>query len=168
MTVSSSTLSLSLKLNKLIIFSAFALFVVVVFMFATYFYYSDQYKKTSAESIRIKNDISTLENSEQKLVLAKDRLQKIQTIKSLSTSDQSSSALKYILETLNGSTDSVLTELNLINKKIEISFSSQNSSSMSSVTSAISGMGGFKDVVISSITYNSSLGYVTNMKLNTK
>lgn len=168
MTVSSKTLSISSNLNK-----SFFMFLVIflisgILLTAGFLYYSNEYRKEQTLASSIKNQILALEKNEQKLVLAKNRLQKISTVRKSNISIQQTPVFKYILDVFSKSEESTLTELNLTSKKTELSFTSKSSIAMSNIIKSISSLGLFSTFTITSITYNSTLGYVTNLLLNTK
>lgn len=155
----------SFLLKSNIILSIILLFTLVI-VIGIYFYFSIDLKNLSASVESLKESISSLEASEQKLILAKDKLSKIKKITTGKSINENLQQVKALTNTYLTSSDTNLSEINIEINKMEISVVSKSSSNLAFVFEEFKKMTGFKKIILSSLGYNPSLGYTSDVVFN--
>ena len=164
--VSPKYVKLAKEINKVSVFgmSIFVFFLVLFLVF--YFYYSNLFKKTNAELVRLKTNVSSLEDSEQRLVLVKDRLSKISRVKKLNTTEKDISNAKIILDQLGQIEPQNQTSISLDGQQTELVFKSGSASLLAESLRVVSSLGLYNNVFIQSIASIPDSGYSVNINLS--
>lgn len=168
MTVSSKTLRLVGLINKISTIGAVILVFLLAGLISTLFYYNLQYKKIVSDTDSLKSKIQTLERSEQKLVLAKDKLSKIAEVKKEGSVSTDFKNIEKVLSQVALTAGSNFTEINVDTDKTEATVLSSNSTALASVMQTLSTISldkkfGYKNIIMSSIGFNASSGFLLNL-----
>jgi hypothetical protein len=164
MAVPASAVKLAKLVNKISMFAVVALIVTSLGVAGLFFYYSSEVTKQTARISSLKNKITTLSQNEQKLVLAKDRLSKIDVVQKAKSVGDEVSRFKSFSESVS-STGSIITEANLNSKGTEVTLLSQTSESLALVLKPLSKIADYKTVILSSLGFNSGTGFVSTINL---
>jgi len=155
----------SFLLKSNVILSIILVFTLLVIV-GTYFYFSINLKEVTTSVEGLKESITTLETSEQKLVLAKDKLGKIKKITTGKSINSNLLQVKTLTSAFLATSDTGVNEINIDINKMEISSFSKTSSGLTFIFNEFSKMTGFTKVVLSSLGYNPSFGYTTEISFN--
>ncbi len=162
MAVPAKAVILSKFLNKISTLFAFFLVLLTVFVIGTIFYLNSEYIKVNGNVSALKNKIVELEKNEQKLILAKDKLVKINAIRAIDSIDNElDSFLKF--QDLVAPDSPKYGEINLGVSKTEVSLSFPNTGSLTSVLKKIDDKLDYSRVTIESLGYSTSNGYSSNL-----
>lgn len=139
-------------------------FIIFALVLGTFFAISTFRLRTLDDNVnRLKNQVSNEEVSEQRLVLLKNRLDRIKTVKSLTSSAKNLTNIDNLLSTLGSDTN--LTEIDIDRDKIDVSFLFKTDSDLSLFLSSIKDLKIFKSVVLSSFSYNPENGYLATFHM---
>lgn len=133
---------------------------------ASFYYFNNKYQTVTSDYVRLKNNVLALEDSEQKLVLAKDRLAKISEIKKLNVLGPEVEKTKHVLDALLQNAESSVSDISIEPQKVELTFVSKTPSSLGDVLRSLTTLGLYRNIVITSITYSATSGYSSSMILN--
>lgn len=163
--VSPKYVKLAKEINKVSVFgmSIFVFFLVLFLVF--YFYYSNLFKKTNSELTRLKTNISSLEDSEQRLVLVKDRLSKIRQVKKLNTIEKDIANAKIILDQLGQIENQNQTSISLKDQQTDLVFKSSSTSLLAESLRVVSSLGLYNTILVQSIALIPDSGYTVNINL---
>lgn len=164
MAVPASAVKLAKLLNKISTIALIVLVVISLSVAGLFYYYSSVITEQNSRITATKNNIETLIQNEQKLVLAKDRLSKISVVQKLKSVGDEVSRFKKFSENLS-STGSIITEANLSSKGTEVTLLSQTSESLGLVLKPLSSQTDYKTIVLSSLGFNSGTGFVSTINL---
>lgn len=120
----------------------------------------------AVEALKLK--ISELEQNEQKLVLAKDRIEKITAIKKSKSVNDEVTRYKAFSGLLLSSTGSSISEANISSKGTEVVVVSSDSSSLASLLRPLVDLANYKNIVISSLGYNPGTGFLSSLMLTSE
>lgn len=165
MAVSSSAVKLAKNINKTSTIFALVLLVTLLSVGGLFFYFSDQSSKQATRISSLKLKINSLQQNEQKLILAKDRLAKIETIQQSKSVNKEVLRFKEFSDLVNTS-GSKVTEASLSSKGTEASLISANSDSLTQILKPLTEFGGYKTIILSSLTYNAGAGFISTIVLN--
>lgn len=149
-------------ISKVSIISSIVLLLVILGLGSYYIYLSLEDKKITQSVNGLKNRISALSQNEQKLILAKDRLSKITSVKKAKSANNEVTNYQKFINQISGSGEFQITEANLTTKGTEITLVSQNSSNLTGILKALDEIKGYQRVIISSLAYNQGSGFVAN------
>lgn len=155
-------------LNKLSLIVVIILILTSIIIGSIFFYYSTQNIKINRNISSSKDKITKLEKSEQKLVLAKDRLSKIEVIQKIKSVGDEVKRYQKFSSIVSASNGSIITEADLSSKGSEVSILSLNTDSLSQIITPISNLLDYNKIVLSSFEYNPSSGIVVNVRLEAK
>lgn len=139
-------------------FIIFALGLAGLFIFSTL-----QLQSLTSTQNQIKSQISAQETSEQKLVLLKDRLGKIQIVKGVTSSLKSINDVDPFVDLLVGS--STLIELDVDSQKTDLSVLFKTNTDLSSFVKSMTDSKVFKSVILSSFGFNPASGYLVSLHI---
>lgn len=168
MAVPAKSLKLVKVLNKLSIVGAVILVLSIIVAISGFIFFTISFKKVDASVASLKNDISSLEKSEQKLILVKDKLNKIAYIRSLPSADNDISEFQKLNEIISVSSDSAFTGVNIGSNKTELSLASKDSTSLSLVLDSISNLKNYVKITLSSLGYNPTSGFLSSLIFESK
>lgn len=153
------------RIVKKLIIVVFSLFILSISVFGATYYRNLRKLKTTAGRISdLKTSISALEQTEQKLVLVKDRLSKISDVLSMPSvvgeieilkdiNDLSNS--KIVIDTASLSVDNVMFTINV-----------SDSETLVNLFSDLSNKKNYDSVEITSINYNAETGFNIGMRIS--
>ncbi len=152
------------EINKVSVFglSVFAFFLTLFLVF--YFYYTNTVNKVNQEVLDLKSSITSLEGSEQRLILIKDRLSKINKVKKSNFMEDKIANAKLVLDEINKIEPQDQTSV-VVNKDMtEMNFKLTSSLNVTNSLTKLGSLGLYKSVVFPSITMNS--GSLFNINVN--
>ena len=152
---------------KSLSFLALSLFLISVFTLIGYFYYlTTEIKKSEKRQEVMINTIKSLENTEQKYFLLKERIGKIKTVLAMESSDNNIANAEYLITSL--SSDVVINAIQVGYKKINGSFVFKDSSQLSDFLEFLLQNDEFRQVKLKSIQYDPKTGYSLDLELESK
>lgn len=147
-------------------FLALSLFLISVVTLIGYFYYlNSEVKKSERRQELMINTIKSLENTEQKYFLLKERIGKIKTVFAMESSDNNIVNAEYLLANLS---EAVVNEIQVGYKKINGSFVFNNSSQLSDFLEILLQNDELQEVKLKSIQYSPKTGYSIDLELESK
>ncbi len=153
-----------MKLARMLNVIFLGIFLVVGFGLGVFFVISSlQFQDLNAANTKLKGQITAQESSEQQLVLLKDRLAKIQTVKNLPDSTKNMIKIDPFISELVG--NSSLTELEVDTQKTDVSILFRNNEDLTNFLRSISENKVYKSSILSSFGYNPSSGYLVTVHL---
>jgi hypothetical protein len=143
---------------KQIIFVGFVIFLLVSlglagFFILTSFELKDSVQKQEDLKVRIK----TLEQTEQKIILLKDRVGKIKKILAMKDSQENIDNAQIVLGIAGGKVS--IGELDISVDKTKLSVSSETSLSFSQFLTSLTDLKIYQTIVLSSLSFNPNSGY---------
>lgn len=138
------------------IFIIFGIVLIGFFVFR-----SIQLNTRDSQNSGLKSRISTLETSETKMVLLKDRIAKIKTLLNVPTALANLDNVNLALSSL--ASDTTINELNISTAKISLSLNFKNSNEIAVFLKSLSDTKAFKTVTISSFSFNPTSGYLISI-----
>ena len=151
----------SIRMLNVILLSAFIIFALGLGAF--FVFTSIQLNSVNNSSNNLKAQISTLETSEQAMVLLKDRIGKIKSAQNVAGAKTNVANLGPFLSQVGPS--SSLQELDVDSQKIDLSVIFRTNSDMTSFFKALLASTLFKSVTLSTFGYNPASGYLTTFHL---
>lgn len=147
--------------------AVFAGFGVIAFLGVTLFYNQNINKLNSSNNI-LKNQISALQQSEQKLVFAKDRLGKITEVQAQDSAAKGLENFNFLYDFINTSGMFVL-EVSVASDKLEMSMSSTSLSATTSLFEFLEANKSLFDIVeVPTFSYSPTSGYIINLEFKNK
>ncbi len=165
MTVPTGTIKATKLLIKMLTAGSIILLVVIVGIISVFVYLKLELTKTTASVEDLKTKITSLEQSEQKLILTKDRLAKISVIKSYPSIEADLSNFSEVTDLFVDNSDSSLVAVGIQPAKTEISVVSRSSSSLSAFLEPLSKLSKFKSVILLSLGFSPSSGFISDLVL---
>lgn len=153
----SIVLHISKILRDISIFG-FILFVFFTLAVASLvIYYSTEAKKYETRIENLKTQVKSLEKTETRLVLTKDRLSKIKQIFQMPNLDQEVSKLESLMNFLPQSAK--ISDIKLSLGKIELSLAVSTNSDLTALLALLTAEGMFQKIEVSSFSFKPNLGY---------
>lgn len=141
-----------------IAFTALAVFfVVAVAVVGIMFLLSDRVSNTLSAQEELKKEIKALEQTEQRLVLIKDRLEKSETVLALDNASEEVEILREVIGILNDETEIIETDLD--RDRAVIVLSTNKSSNITDMLSSVKGHGNYGSIVFESLRFSDESGY---------
>jgi len=168
MAVPARAVKIASILNKISLVAVITLILASIIIGSIFFYYSTQNSKINKNINSSKTKITDLIKSEQKLVLAKDRLSKIEVVQTLKSSANEIKRYQKFSSVVSASTGSTISEADLNSKGTEATILSPNSDSLTQIISPLSKLLDYSAIVLSSLEYNPNSGFILNIKLETE
>ncbi len=153
----------SKKLRQFAILSIVVLVIAAIGFTVVSAYLSIQTKRIATNEDKLKRDIKNLEQTEQKLVLIKDRLSGVEKIISNKSAQEEVAVLKSIIEK-NPQNVKIL-GAKLDTKEIIISLGFENSSYISTFYSLLLNSN-FKSIALESFNFNPKTGYTVDISIS--
>ena len=163
MTVPTRIVNLSKLIYKVSIIGTIALILIVITLISSLVYFNIQYRNSIANTNILKTKIADLEKSEQKLVLAKDKLSKIVYIKSINSVDNELINFQDFKNSISNSSGTTFTEISIDPIKTETSLVFQNTEDLSNTLGMIQKLTKYKSIILSSLGFNLSSGYLISL-----
>lgn len=153
-----------IKSLNLILLSGFLVFGLAL---AGFFIASSiQLESLVSRENELKDQISSLKATEQKMVILKDRIGKIKSAKALKGINPGLTAVSPILSQM--ASDSSLSELTIDSQKVELSVNFRSRVELSNFLGNVKNSISFKSVVLTSFGFNPSTGYLLTLRLMPK
>lgn len=127
------------------------------------FYFNNNLKNINNNQSRLKNSIQGLEETEQRLILAKDRIQKIQTILTARTSEEKLNKHKMLIE--NMPSNVLLEAQNIDASRSSLELSSSNSRDLVNFMASILARDDFDSIVLENMSFNPFQGYKVRLEI---
>jgi len=151
--------------NRLLILSLVGFLTALIVGVSVYYLYSIKNKEVVARQNELKNEISILEKSEQRLVLIKDRLTKIDSI--LKNSNIAGNNIDIIEETFKvAELPTYISGFSLSGNVTEVGFYTDSSAGMTKLLSFMVGSGKFSKIDFLGFQYTQTSGYNFRLGLN--
>lgn len=155
--VKGSAVKLGKTLNKVATVVFVTLLMSVIVSVGTFFLFSRKLSDVTSEQNQLKTQIKALEETEQRLVLVKDRLEKVGEVYAKDTSSEEVITFESLIASIGGQV--TLDTANLLTGSISISFTAENTSVLNGVIDNIIGSGLFESIELTSFTYAPEKGY---------
>lgn len=161
--VSPKTLKYASFLYKISTVLAIFLIMAAIGLAGAFLYFSSRVKTITQEVDNLKQEVVSLEGSEQKLILTKDRLARINEIKALSSAEEGLTKFQEIKNYIASSDEARIADVSINKDKVEGSVFSKSSSTLGSFLASVANSNIFKSVVLSSLGYNKVSGYAVGL-----
>lgn len=152
-------------INKVSTVAALLLIIFIFVVGSLIFYFTFENKKLTQNIGALKLGISALEQNEQKLVLAKDRLAKIAVVRLEKNVYEEVSKYQIFSNIISSSQGSSVTEASITPKGTEVTVVSKDSFSLSEVLTPLSKTIDYKRIILSYLAFNSGSGYISSILL---
>lgn len=166
MAVPARAVKLAKLLNKISVVGIIAFILSVVTVITLLVVYSFEYKDVSANANQLKARVAELEKNEQKLYLAKDRIEKIAEVRKIQSVNEELSKFKDLSNNIYLYPDSTFSEITMNPTKSELTLFSKTSLSFSEVLKLISSLPGYKNIILSSLGFTPTSGYTSSFIFN--
>ncbi|KKU09038.1 MAG: hypothetical protein UX13_C0051G0008 [Candidatus Woesebacteria bacterium GW2011_GWB1_45_5] len=159
-----------LKATRMLGVIGLGIFLVFVLGMGAFFIFSSlTLRELSSENEALKTQITARSTSEQQLVLIKDRIKKVRTVRGISSSLPNLNNFETLSTSLGAGID--LTEVAVDSQKIDLSVRMDSNSELTSFVGTLTGLATqagtkiFKSVVLTSFGFNPVGGYVANIRI---
>lgn len=163
MAVPPKTVKLLKTLNKISTVGTILLITMVIILISILVYFKIDSDKVNADIKSLKISITELESSEQKLILAKDRLDKIAIIKSLPSVREDIINFKNINSLISTASGSALLEATIDESKTQLSITSVDSNSLASILAPLSNLTYLKNMILTSLGFGQTSGFISDI-----
>lgn len=158
---SKSVLKLSENLKKMALLSVLVLLISVTLSLGAYLFYGQRVSSSLANQEKLKTEIKAMEKTEQRIVLVKDRLSKINLISANPRANDEVVTLDFVSKLFP---DGTLVEgFELDDGKANIAISSERLSEIATYLASVISSGKFKQVNLVSLLYSPLKGYVVDL-----
>lgn len=164
--ISPKTVRLTKLLNKIMIGGTILLFLAIISSVSIFVFFRLQSTKIAQSIEDLKTKIIALEGSEQKLVITKDRLNKISVVEKMPSVKEDVEKFKNVEDLINSAPDSALVEANIQNSKTEFSVTSKSSDALAFFLGPMSKLTLYKNLILSSLGYTSTSGFISDLVVN--
>lgn len=168
MAVPASAVKLSVLLNKISMVVVILLILSSIGFAVSFFLLSQQSDEVAASVDSLKLKIAELEQNEQKLVLAKDRIEKITIVKKSGSVNEEVSRYKAFSSLLTAAGGSSISEANISDKGTEVIVVSTDSNSLTSLLQPLAESVNYKNIIISSLGFSSGTGFLSSLILSSE
>lgn len=147
-------------LNKASTIVLVLLVLIVITAISISLFFSYKLKAINGEVETLKSRVVDLQKSEQKLVLAKDRISKIVQIQKDKSAEEMVFKFKSLSDQLSLDQELGVSEVKIDKNEVEASFLTKNSQSVANVLSYLKKSDIYKNIVLSSFGFNTTSGYL--------
>lgn len=162
-TVSGSTAKTLKALRSLGVISIAAFVVFALIIVGFFIVSSIESNNLNASINSLTSQIKSQEQTEQKVVLLKDRLKKIKAIQANSGSIDNLDKAGEVVDKLGP--DATLTEFSVDPDKVDLSVAFRTNSDLTNFLSELTATKAFKSVVLTSFGFNPTSGYLVGVRL---
>lgn len=152
-----SVIKLSRTLVKLTYGSVAVFLVLVITVLSIFVINTFKIDDLKSEVETLSNSVKEYENTEQQIVLAKDRMSKMKEIWKTATVNKHIFALENILPNVVDQIE--LSELNITPSKSEITLQSRSSLAMSNFMASLISSQLYNNIVLKNLSFNPNFGY---------
>ncbi len=157
-----SVVKVSGLLKRVAIVGSVLLVLSAIGLIGFFVFVSFQVTSSTTRQEQLKTTIKSLQQTEQRLILTKDRLEKAKEVLGKETSIENVENLSELF--LNVPEDVDLRDAEISATKIELSFIARSSSGLTRILATILA-GDYKTVKLTSFAFNTKVGYVVNLDL---
>ena len=162
---SSNFQKLSKALKRLSTFVAILGIIALVTFGAITFFLQRRTNEVTAKNDALKQEIKAMEDTETKLVLVRDRLQKVQQVRAIADTTPDISSFESVLPGLLAGVRIETVEVKP--GKIDLSVNAPSADAMSEVLKLVSAMSGYSQLEVQSVNFNDTNGgYVVNFLIS--
>jgi len=154
-------LKLSKTLNKLALISIAILLAAAFVFLGSFIFFSQQTKASLGRQESLKSEIRALEATEQKLILVKDRIQKIGKVLNVENTTEELGVLKQIVEILPEGVS--FNSVGISDSSVELEVTAPNLLSIGQFFLSIINSQGFQKVTVTGFSYKLETGYVVGL-----
>lgn len=138
--------------------------ISVAGLIAFFIFLSTQLNSAIARQEQLKTEIKSLEQTEQRLVLVRDRLKHTREILA---SGNATENLEHLEGIFLGLPESVqVSEMQVFEDKVELAISASSSFGISQILAGLLGGQVYERVVLVSLSFNPTIGYLVNLELS--
>jgi len=153
-----------LKAVRMVGVIGLAFFLVFGLGISIYFIVSTiTFNALKSETNSLKEQVKTLQTTEQQIVLLKDRIGKINMALGLPEAIKNLDAIEPFISNLSSSAS--LNQLEIDAQKIDLSFQFRSTADTSAFIKSLSDMKDFRSVVLTSFGYDSTNGYTVGISI---
>jgi hypothetical protein len=163
--VSSKIASITKQINKISVILGIVAILSAISLISYLVYLNLESKKLVETGEILKSEIISLEKSEQKLILAKDKLSKIESIRQIDSIDNELDLFKEF-RAFTSSNGTKLQEVIMSPTKTEINIWFPDLLALGSGMLSMAKLNNFTNIVLSSLSYNIDKGYFLNLVIN--
>lgn len=163
MAVPPKTVKVVKIITKISTFGAILLFMLVISAISIFLYFKIEHDKRAMAVETLKTKITDLEKNEQRLILAKDRLAKIESIKKSPSIEKDLDNFQEVSALISSVPESALLEVNIQTSKTEFAVTSLNSNSLASFLEPVSKLSIFKNLVLTSLGFSQTTGFTSDI-----
>lgn len=162
----SGSLGKFLKISKSLSVIFFAIFILFAIGMTIFIITNNSKLKSLTSNVSsLKEDVIALEVSEKQIFLLKDRIKKIETLKTIPSSLKNLAGTIELVNTL--SPTAKVTELDLDSKKVDLTVNFKSNFEMNSFLSTVKQSKSFSSVIVSSFGLSPTTGYLISFNLLT-
>ncbi|OGM18455.1 hypothetical protein A2686_02515 [Candidatus Woesebacteria bacterium RIFCSPHIGHO2_01_FULL_38_10] len=151
-------------LKKIAITESIFLLVFAIIVFGSIFILSSRLKDSHSKDDKLRSEIKALEQTEQRLMLVKDRLGKIENIYSWDDASQEVLIAEGVVNTLPEGV--VLRSAVLKETQVNLTIEVVNSESFSNLLSSLVNSGKYKTIKIESLDFDPEKGYIIELAIS--
>lgn len=163
LTVPAKVIKLSNRINKISMISAFVLTIALVVGIVFFVYLDSSYKKIVDSNESLKSEITSLEKTEQQLVLTKDKINKIKNVRNSKTAMKTFAIFLEFKQFISNFPDLVLSEVEIDANKFSVSITSKEFSNVQDFLTQLVFSEDLKSVVLDSFGFSPRSGLSLNL-----
>lgn len=168
MAVPAEAVKIAKVISKVSIVLVIVLILVSLSVAGLFIYFNNNLLAHSAKVESLKSKVTSLSQNEQKMVLAKDRLAKINIVQNAKSVNNEVDRFKEFSDIVSTSIDSNITEANLNTKGTEVTILSKSVTSLSEFIKPITLIKNYKTIILSSLSLNPVNGFTLTFNLSTE
>ncbi len=168
MAVPARAVKVAKVINNISLVGVVVLILSIVVIGGLFFYFNSENDNLVNSISSLKSRIVSLEQNEQKLVLAKDRISKINIVQKLKSVSGEVGRFKKFSEIVASVPGAVISEANLTSKGSEVSLLAQSTDSLSGILVPLASLDEYRRITLSSLGYNPNSGYILTILLETE
>jgi len=150
--------------KKIDIIGFSVLIAALVILIGLYFYINGKIDESKIRQENLKVEISALEETEVRLVLVKDRLQKAESVLSQDTAKDEIINLNSVTKILPEGVEII--QSTITQNTTTLIFNADNSSSLSKLLALLASSGIYRGIKLTSLKYNQLTGYSLSLELS--
>ena len=163
MAVPPKTIKVGKLIYKIATIGSIILVMIVTLSISAFIYFKFELGKINSNNDDLKSQILVLEQSDQKLILTKNRLAKIEVIKSMPSIKDDLIKFNDVTTLLSTIPETELIDVSIQPSKTQFSVNSKNSSSFAEFLEPISKLTKYKNVILSSFNFNQNSGIISDL-----
>jgi len=137
--------------------------IIIALGFGSVYYYNNELKNVITEQDRLKNSIQSLQETEQQLILTKDRIAKIQSVLSTRSVEDKFSKQKIIIDNLPDKI--TLQSAEIRRDRSILDLQAINSRDLVNFIASVSSRTDFNQITMDGLNFNSFRGYTLSLQI---